>query len=136
MAHLSRSVVSFRVFGDDLIPEEITNILGCEPTHGQTKGDVIIAKKTGHKRTASTGLWRIRAISREPGNIDDQVREIFDQLTSDPDVWKVLSERYSMDLFCGLFMDVDNEGLLISPHTLRLLGSRGISLDFDIYGPD
>jgi hypothetical protein len=39
-----------------------------------------------------------------------------------------------MDLFCGLFLRTYNEGLTISPSTLRDLGEREIKIDLDIFG--
>ena len=50
MAQISRTVAGLRIGGDDLIPSEITSLLGCEPSSEQTKGEVIVRK--GHKRIA------------------------------------------------------------------------------------
>jgi len=64
-----------------------------------------------------------------------QVKELLGKLTNDLSVWADIAQRFKIDLFVGLFMDVTNEGVLISPHTMTLLGQRGIELDLDIYAP-
>ena len=51
-------------------------------------------------------------------------------------MWRSITERYGIDLFCGLFMRVGNEGLSLSPQSLAALGRRQIELGLDIYGGD
>jgi hypothetical protein len=40
-----------------------------------------------------------------------------------------------MDIFCGWLMHESNEGIVISPQTLLMLGERNIALSVDIYAP-
>ena len=135
MACIHHSAASLRIIGDELIPAEITEALGASPTHEQTKGEKMSGKNTGKVRSARTGMWRLRVSDREPEDLDGQIREILGQLTEDLDVWKSISSRYKLDLFCGLFMECSNEGMELSPESLLALGSRGIKIGLDIYGP-
>jgi len=130
MACISRSSASLRIIGDDLIPDYISQALGASPTKAQTKGE-----KLGNVRIAKFGMWRLEAIDCEPEDINGQIRFIFDQLTDDLAVWKYIGSQFKMDLFCGLFMECWNEGIELSPESLLILGSRGIKIDFDVYGP-
>lgn len=136
MAQLERSAVCLRIIGDALIPEEITKMLGYPPTDAQTKGETLTGKKTGTKRIAPFGMWRLEAEESKPENLDGQIDEILDKLTTSLDVWAKIGEQFEVDLFCGLFMGKYNEGLSLSPVTLAAIGLRGIELDLDIYGPD
>jgi hypothetical protein len=136
MAQLHKSAVTLRISGDDLIPDEITRLLGASPTHAQTKGDKIVGKKTGHVRIAKCGMWRLCASDREPEDMDGQIREILSQATDDLTVWQSITKKYHADLFCGLFMRVGNEGLTISSESLHALGARGIEMGLDIYRGD
>ncbi len=136
MAQVSKSAATLRVMGDQLIPSEITNILGCNPTFEQTKGQEIVNNKTGNKRVAISGMWRLETKRHEPENLDKQISEIFSQLTTDLEKWKLLNEKYDTDLFCGIFMKEDMEGMEISPESLKILAERGITLGLDIYRPD
>ncbi len=135
MAHLSRSVATLRIIGDDLNPDEISSLLECEPTYATTKGQIIVSK-SGRERVAKSGGWDIDAPSSEPENLDRQVSFILEKLNKDLKVWGKLKFKYKMDLFCGLFMNTSDEGLTISPKTLEELGRRGIELGLCLYAPD
>ncbi len=135
MACIYRSSATLRIIGNDLVPDEISHLLGASPTHAQTKGDKIVGEKTGNMRIARFGMWRLQASDCEPEDLNGQIQFILDQLTHDLAVWESLASRYKMDLFCGLFMDCSNEGMNLPPESLLALGSRGIKLDLDVYGP-
>jgi hypothetical protein len=133
MAQVQRSVVTLRIRSDDLIPDEITRLLGATPTHAQIKGEKIVGRKTGHVRIAKMGMWRLSANDREPEDMDDQIEEILSQTTSDLTIWRSIAEEHEIDLFCGLFLGVSNEGMSLSSKSLAALGERGIELALDIY---
>ena len=65
MAQVQKSSVTLRIGGDDLIPHEITKLLGAQPTAAQSKGDEIVGRKTGSVRVAKMGMWRLEAKDRE-----------------------------------------------------------------------
>lgn len=136
MAHVQRSVVTLRIGSEDLIPDEITKLLGATPTHTQTKGEQIVGRKTGHVRIAKMGMWRLCAKDREPEDMDGQIEELLRQTTSDLAVWRSIGEKHEIDLFCGLFLGVSNEGMSLSSKSLAALGERGIQLALDIYSGD
>jgi hypothetical protein len=136
MAQLHKSVVTLRIMGDDLIPDEITKLLGVSPTHAQTKGDKIVGKTTGHVRIAKSGMWQLCSPDREPEDMDAQIEEVLSQMTENLTIWQGITKKYRADLFCGLFMRASNEGLTISARSLAALGARGIEMGLDIYGRD
>jgi hypothetical protein len=135
MAHLHRAAASLRIAGKELVPDEITALLGSNPTHAQTKGQEILAR-SGRTRTPLFGQWRLNANVTEPENLDSQVAELLGKLTTDLTIWRDLAARFDIDLFCGWFMSGGNEGVTIEPKTQLALGERGITLSLDIYGPD
>jgi hypothetical protein len=132
MGVIDHSVAALRFFGDELIPENVTALLGGQPTDACIKGQEIVGRSTGKVRIAKTGSWRLRAVRREPEDLEAQIFEILDQLTRDLGVWAALS-AYKPDLFCGVFMGSSNDGLPLSARALLALGQRGIALDLDIY---
>jgi hypothetical protein len=135
MAVISETSISLRFFGDDLNPDTLTMSLGRAATTSATKGQVIKNETTGRERIARSGSWLFSVERREPGDLDAQIRELFDALTPDLSIWGALAAKYKPDLFVGLFMKEINEGDEISAHSLGLLSSRGVSLSLDIYGP-
>lgn len=132
MGVLDHSLATLRFFGDDLVPEVLTEVLGVEPTEASVKGGKLVSPLTGKTRIAKTGSWRLKAKRREPEDLEAQIFEILDQLSADMNVWASLA-RYKPDLFCGIFMGSSNDGLPLSPLALLALGQRGIALDLDIY---
>ena len=128
MTELHHSHASLRFFGDDLIPEEITELLGA-----QRKGGLSQPNAGGKVFVARRGGWRLCASRREPADLDAQVAELLGQLTTDLEVWRGLASRFKVDLFCGWFMHEGNEGISVSPATMRALADRGILLDIDLY---
>jgi hypothetical protein len=133
MATLARSVASLRITGDSLEPDEITRLLGHPPTKSQTKGQELHGS-SGRTRVAKFGGWWLEAQEAIPADLDDQARELLERLTADLSVWLDVSSRFKVDLFCGWFMQAQNEGIGIAATTLRALGERGIELSLDIYG--
>lgn len=114
-------------------PEEITRLLGKNPTSAEYKGEIIKNQKTGRTRIARRGSWRLGVERRTPGNLDGQISEIFEGMNDDLAVWNDLASRYKADLFTGLFLREFNEGIDLSPQSLKQLGERGLLLDMDIY---
>ena len=133
MTELHHSRASLRLFGDDLIPEEITELLGTQPSAWERKGGLSQPNAGGKVFVARRGGWRLCASRREPADLDAQVAELLGQLTTDLEVWRGLASRFKVDLFCGWFMHEGNEGISVSPATMRALADRGILLDIDLY---
>ncbi len=136
MSVLHRSLATLRFSGDDLNPEEITKLLGCEPTRRQIKGELIESRHGLAPRIARYGAWRLEATATEPADVDAQVAELMGKVSADMSVWHDLTERFHANLFCGWFMKVGNEGIDLSPATMAALGSRRLPLALDIYGAD
>lgn len=136
MAPLHKSSATLRIMGKDLLPENVTTLLGCEPSLSWSKGQVVKLDNTGREIVRRRGYWGLDATDCDPGSLDAQVAELLGKLTQDLSVWKSLSEQYEVTLFCGLFMQISDEGLSISPETLFALGQRDVELDLCLYAPD
>lgn len=135
MGYLHKSSASIGFYGDDLDPTEITKALGSNPSVGVRKGETWFTK-SGARKTALQGSWRIEADQREPGNLDAQINGILDGLADNFSLWNAFSERYRGRVFCGLFLASGNEGFSLHSGTLLRLAERGLLIDFDIYGAE
>jgi DNA-binding FadR family transcriptional regulator len=136
MGPVHRSAASLRIAGDDLVPAEISRLLGCEPTAARSKGERLIHPQTGAARMATSGMWHLKAAQRSPEDLDAQINEMLSRLTGDLEIWRDLATRYDVDLFCGLFLAQWNEGLTLSASSLAALGLRHIKLALDIYSAE
>jgi hypothetical protein len=118
--------VALRIYGEELDPDRISGLLGCEPSSAVRKGTPFPKK----------GRWILEINSKdcnENDDVDDGVRMLLAHLPSDPDVWASLANIYSIDVFCGLFIASPNRGFGISTEVSRLLSDRGLQIGFDLY---
>ena len=134
MAQLHSSKATLRIAGDSLVPEVVSVALGHAPDKAQLKGQEFVGQTTGKIRVAKFGMWRLHAPDAAPGDLDAQIKSILAKLTADLSVWRRLAANFEIDMFCGLFMQKENEGLTVSAESMAMLGERGIELSLDIYG--
>lgn len=125
--------VGLRVFGDDLLPDEITKLLGSNPTFAHKKGDVIL--NAGQQRIATTGSWLLTRKRVANGDLEQEIKAILDLLTDDHQVWAELTSRFQVDLFCGVFFEAENSngGFSLSPDVTKALAERNLRISFDLY---
>jgi hypothetical protein len=128
-------MASLQVTGDDLVPNDVSSRLRCQPTHSHAKGEVVARQARIPPRTASFGMWSLVAEETGPADVDAQVTWLINQVSDDLTDWRWLGERFRTRLFCGWFMTHLNEGLTLSSPTLAKLGQRGVLIDIDLYGP-
>ena len=121
--------------GDSLDPDEVSALLGIEPTLSYRKGDTRLTRH-GKEVVHRAGLWSLDVQDKTPEDLNSQIPEILGQLTQDLGIWRALASRYRIDFFCGLFMEDSNEGVSLVPATLRAVAERGIEIGLDVYAPE
>jgi hypothetical protein len=133
---LQRASVTLLIHGDDLVPEELTALLGREPEIGVRKGQTFVAQRS-RVIIARTGKWILGTGYREPPSIDTQIRELLNSLPAGLDIWSDLTARFDCLLTVGVYFADDSwtGGILLEAQTLRMLGERGLAIDFDMYAP-
>jgi hypothetical protein len=123
---VNRWKVALRVYGEELDPDRISALLGCQPSSAARKGAPFPKK----------GRWILAIDSKdcqENDDVDDGVRMLLARLPSDPVVWATLAKTHSIDVSCGLFIASPNRGFEISTEVSRLLADRGLQIGFDLY---
>lgn len=125
-------VITLRITGD-FDPDQITSLLQCAPTRTETKGKVI--HTPGGPRTPKKGVWSLRIESNgcPEGDLENGIKTLLDSVSDDPEVWATLNSTYSIDLFCGLFLDAHNRGFSLSDKVSGMLSARRLEIGFDIY---
>ncbi|MGE0056133.1 MAG: DUF4279 domain-containing protein [Hyphomicrobium sp.] len=69
--------VSIRLQGDELIPNQLTELLGCCPTRAWAKGD--LKDVSNRQILAKSGLWRLSS-EKTACTLDAQVSALYKQL--------------------------------------------------------
>ena len=130
---IKTTIVTLRFGGDDLDPLELSKSLNATPTLARVKG--VRWKTASGDRVAKTGQWHVKLEAEAPDNFEKLVARLFGLLIDERSVWLDLSQRFSGNLFVGLFMESSNDGVSIKRKTLDAIASRGLELGFDIYSP-
>ena len=134
MAAIARVRVSLRVFGDSLEPEEVSALLGRDPTRCHRKGDPM-GGEVG-SAVEPTGAWILDSSLSERSEIEDHVESLLASVSNDSDEWAQLTSLYSASILCSAFLDQYNEGFELSPRVAQSLAERGLVVAFDIYSGD
>ena len=130
---LDEYCVTLRFFGDDLDPDQVSQLIGSAPTASARRGDIRQGKVRSY--TAKTGSWRF-STAQTTKDIEEQFLALFDQFTADLSVWRSLTTRFQADVFCGVFFSRISGGLAFSPRLHRLLADRNLEVILDIYASD
>ena len=123
---VDRWKVTLLVYGEELDPDRISAVLGCQPSSAQRKGDPFPKK----------GRWLLEIDSKDyDGNadVDDGIRMLLARLPTDSALWVSLTGTYAVDIFCGIFLASSNRGFGISTEVSRSLSDRNLEIGFDVY---
>lgn len=130
--------MSIGIHADDLIPDEVTSLLGTAPTRVQQKGKPWVTPNGKHVREGKFGQWslELKPDQTDEWDVAEAAKILLGRVPADPAIWRVLSSRASVRLFVGVRLESFNQGLSVDPTLLRLLADREMLLDLDIYAGD
>jgi hypothetical protein len=134
MTTLNRCQAALRIFGDELVPEELSRLFNHPYTKGWVKGHEFTSS-SGSVVVKKTGTWILEGVVTESGDFDGQISRLLACVDLSLQQWISLASRFESDIFCGWFMRDTNEGISVSPGTMRMLAERNITLSVDIYAP-
>ena len=129
------SYVYFAFKGDNFVPNDITKIIGIEPTISWQTGD-----KAKHKKELTFSCWKL---STEKGieylDIDKLVNEIIQKLKDKIDIINELKDKYQLDSVLQIILDIDINPDQSTPYlghdleTIDFLFKTQTKTDVDIY---
>src|SRR5262245_4405325 len=82
-----------RVCGADLDPDEVSRVLGCQPSRSQRKGKPVLSPTGEVKRIAHTGSWLLHHPVGAEATIGDAIHDLMSGLPDDRSVWESLTSR-------------------------------------------
>ena len=128
---IDRVVVTLRLYGESLDPDEVTKMLGCQPTFAIRRGEVF--PRGRYRRFATTGMWHLHGDRPENEDLEVQVQFLLGRVTRDESVWEDLAQRFRIDMNCGVFLGAWNRGFELSVPLLTELSRRRLMIGFDVY---
>ncbi len=126
---VDRCEVTLRVNGPQLEPDEITALLGVQPTSSRSRSTPY---PSGQPSRFASWWYTLPARSEDETDPNVLIRLLLEALPSDPAVWKAVAPN-EPDVFCMVVLEAANRDFTLAPETMRLLLARGLSLSFDIY---
>jgi hypothetical protein len=135
MSEISSSTVTIRLFGAELDPNHVTQLLSGTPSAAAKKGEKII-KPDGRERIVKRGFWRLEYGERDEIGLEEKIEILLAKLTNNLESWQDVTRNIEIaDIYCGLFIDHWNEGFTLSPSIMRKISDRNLTIGFDIYSP-
>ncbi len=125
------STVSLRIFGDDLDPDELTQLLNCQPTKAYRKGHVVTT--TMSPRTVRTGQWFLSVEKNRLQTLEEQIAELFEKLPDDLEIWKKVNKRFHASIYCGAWLKGWNRDVWFSAELLKKMADRELLIGLAIY---
>jgi hypothetical protein len=129
--NIPRLRVSLRIRGDALDPDFLTQQLGVAPSFSARKGEVIARR--GREKLQTTGVWTYRIEVPPATELGDAIAHLLAVLPEDATLWEEITSSFSADLFCGAFLEADNQSTIVPSEVLSALGRRNLPLSLDIY---
>jgi hypothetical protein len=136
-----RKRASFRLRGDRLEPDVITELTGLTPDMAHRKGDP--RQESGRRGLPpwSSGLWSIDSspdVPDEGTRLEDHVTWLLDRLEPQRDQLRQICAEQALkaDFFCGYSLNQSNGGTELASGTLERIAALGASFGIDIYAPE
>jgi hypothetical protein len=129
--NIPRLRVALRIRGDALDPDFLTQQLGVAPSFSARKGEV--TARRGRERLHTTGVWTYRLEVPSGMELSDALMRVLAALPEDATLWEEITTSFTADMFCGAFLEDDNQSTVVSPEVLSALGRRGLTLSLDLY---
>lgn len=119
---------------EDITSDEITSILGIQPTKVYIKGQKqnpkfqILSKKNG---------WRMGSPLDKYSSFEDQMNAMLDIIEKKIELFRPFCEKYYCEFSCAIFVRFDNDEstpwIHLDARYNRLVKELNIEFDFDLY---
>jgi hypothetical protein len=124
---------SLRLYGDALVPEEITRLLQIEPSDCAAKG-AVSKSSSGKSRQAPTGRWILGTDGKlSSSSLERHIEWILDRLASIGAKADHLPGVERADIFCYWSSANGHGGPQFSPELMGRLAEARLPLGLDIY---
>jgi len=124
---------TLRLFGDGLVPEEVTRLLKVTPTDAALKGETKVISG-GKTRTAPTGRWALETAQLiHSTNLEDHLCWLLEQVDASGISLPSLPGVSRSDVFCYWESATGHSGPEFSPEILGRLAKHGLTLGLDFY---
>ena len=124
--------VGVNFYSENLDREEITRLLGHNPTKAWNAGERHPMGNEKRTRITNWGKWYLSS-ERDSTDLNIKLKNFFENLTDDLDKWQTLTSKYESWVDVAGYMNNWNRGFIVETDVLKLLSDRNLKICFDIY---
>ena len=128
--------VEFNAFGDELVPDIFTKIVGIEPTQIWLKGQPIKRGNRVSRILAKDNMWELDTIEAESLDIEIQLKQIYDVLNGKTSILKELKKKYCLEYRIDIVIKIENgekPGMYFSRWILDFVNAIEAEIWIDLY---
>lgn len=124
--------VGVNFYSENLDRDEITNLLGHNPTKAWNAGERHLIGNTKKTKITNWGKWYLSS-ERDSTDLNIKIKDLLEKLTDDLSKWQKLTSKYKSWIDVAGYMNNWNRGFMVETDVLKLLSERNLEIYFDIY---
>lgn len=124
--------VGINFYSKHLDKDEITKIIGVQPTKAWNQGEKHQVGNSKKTRITEWGKWYLMS-KRDSTDLNIKLKDLLGSLTSDLEKWNILTSKYESWIDIAGYMKNWNRGFSLKPDVLKMISDRNIEVVFDIY---
>lgn len=124
------TIVSFKISGSELVPENVTQSLDIIPHHTHLRGSYL--RINDERFLYKKGLWSIKSKLPFEEEFSAHLENLLSILEPKQEQILKLGENNSVDFYCSLYAQI---GFQLPPHLLRRIANLGAALGVTVYPP-
>ena len=133
--YVDETLITLSVHSEHLDRDEVTTLLGVQPTKAWNPGERHPIGKTGRTRVTDWGKWLLQG-DHDNNPVEPKILHLLQRCTPDFNAWHILTSKYDVWLTIVGYFENWNRELDLSPEILRLLAERQLMLKIDVYFTD
>jgi hypothetical protein len=127
------NTASFRIAGDALRPDQMTAILGIQPTRSGVKGE---RHSCGHGSVSRTSFWLLKCPLNDSLPLTEHLKWLLDVFEPKYKSINSAAEGATLMFLCGFAPGSGQGGFTLDAKTLQRIAALGVPLSINLYPPE
>lgn len=127
---VDEAMATLSLQGDDLDPQEVTDLLGVTPHKSHRKGEPISKWRDDQH---AHGAWSYEVRLKAPDGPDAALSQLLAMLPSDLELWASLTQRYQARVDLALVVKAWSRGFDLPAPVIQQLAARGLAVWCEVY---
>ncbi|WP_336789622.1 DUF4279 domain-containing protein [Paenibacillus sp. MMO-177] len=137
----TKVMVYFSIFGEDFPVNEVTQLLGINPTNSHNKSDVIAKEENANVNSTKVHYrketaWKLSTGYQESYDVKEQLDQILERLKYKSEIINQLKLKYKLECLFSIVIIMENgytPGLHLDKEQIEFANSIKAEFDIDLY---